>query len=335
MDIKELSQRQEYLDSVEGYIGRLSEKSQGLRDNLIGKGKDELRKTLKRMLGAPLDSMSAVSSGIACKKELLIRTDAFEAWRCQLEVMKDFWLYGILYLPVEQSGTNALVIAQHGGGGTPEIVGSLVLNSGNYNHMVNRIIRKGVVVFAPQLLSWNQELYEPSQYTREHINRRLIQLGGSLTSLEVYCITRVIDYFSQVDYIDPHRIGMAGLSYGGMYTLYAAAIDERIRAAYSSCWFSDRTKHNWHDWVYYNQQNTLMDAEVASLILPRKLYIEVAENDEVFPAKDAAIELDRLRGIAHYQKCEHALAVKVFQGGHELDKDNEMLEDFVKTVLEG
>lgn len=284
------------------------------------------------MLGYPLNAVQEKNE-INARKEFLTETSTYKAWRYQLEVMPNFWFYGILYIPTEEAESVALVIAQHGGGGTPEILGGLVLDSANYNHMVERTIRKGVAVFAPQLLSWNAEIYGSAGYDREMVNKRLVQLGGSITALEVYCISRVIDYFSAQKNIDENRIGMIGLSYGGMFTLFTAAFDERIKAAYSSCWFSDRRKHNWYDWVYFNQENLLFDAEVASLILPRKLFIEVAINDEAFPSKDAEVEKQRLEQIAKRQGFDKNLEFSIFEGTHELNKDNAMLERFVMQVI--
>lgn len=46
-----------------------------------------------------------------------------------------------------------------------------------------------------------------------------------------YDITRLIDYLVTRDDVDPERIGMAGVSEGGIVTWMAAAIDDRIKAA--------------------------------------------------------------------------------------------------------
>jgi predicted acyl esterase len=121
---------------------------------------------------------------------------------------------------------------------------------------------------------------------------------------------------------------MIGLSYGGMYTLYTAAADTRIKAAVSSCWFNDRYEYNWEDWTYFNG-GRFLDAEVADLILPRKLYIEAGLHDELFTANAARAEFERLKKYAEREHAESALRFKLFDGGHELDKTSDEGIDFL------
>jgi dienelactone hydrolase len=186
--------------------------------------------------------------------------------------------------------------------------------------MVKRIIRKGITLFAPQLLLWNADIYKGEKYNRADTDKKLKQYGSSITALEIYCIMRSIDYFAARKDIDENRIGMVGLSYGGMYTLYTAAADPRIKAALSSCWFNDRLKYNAHDWTYFNQANTFFDAEIGSLVLPRKLYIEIGANDDLFISGHAENEIKRLKKYAENENCADSLKIKVFDGTHELDK---------------
>ena len=94
------------------------------------------------------------------------------------------------------SSNKALILCLHGGGGTPERVGGLFHFTSNYNDMVMRALKKGSVVFAPQLILWNKETYG-TQYDRNAINRRLVQQGGSITALEVFEMMRCIDYFTE------------------------------------------------------------------------------------------------------------------------------------------
>ena len=75
---------------------------------------------------------------------------------------------------------------------------------------------------------------------------------------------------------------MMGLSYGGCYTLYTAAIDTRIDAAVSSCFFNERNRYLWSDWSYFGFMNEFNDAEVCALICPRALMIEVGDSDTLF-----------------------------------------------------
>jgi dienelactone hydrolase len=325
-----LKQRGEYLDSITGYLEGLNVRAHEYREDFADPSwKEILRGEYTAMLGKPLcDYAGYGGKPPAARVEVLRENEHFTAARYQLEVMPGFWFYGILYEPKEKSGKNALVVAQHGGGGSPEIAGSFIYDSANYNHMVRRILRRGVMVFAPQLLLWDAETYG-AVYDRQALDVKLKYFGGSITALEIFCIMRSIDYFSAQDNIDPDRIGMIGLSYGGMYALKTAAADTRIKAAVSSCWFNDRTRYLWPDWAYRDGEQ-FPDPEIASLVLPRKLYIEIGAEDELFNAQDAEGELNRLKKYAEKSGCAGSLRIKIFPGVHELDK----ADDGINFLLE-
>ena len=84
--------------------------------------------------------------------------------------------------------------------------------------------------------------------------------------------------------------------------------------------------------MYSGAAETMFDAEVASLVLPRRLYIEIAERDEVFPASDAKNECDRLVKYAEKAGVKDRLDIKIFGGVHELDPDGETIEKFIKHL---
>ncbi len=68
------------------------------------------------------------------------------------------------------------------------------------------------------------------------------QLGGSIAAFELACLARGSYYLVTRSEVDPERVGMLGLSYGGFFALYAAAADPRIGVTLSSCFFNDRRR---------------------------------------------------------------------------------------------
>ena len=328
---KNIRQRDEYGKSIVQLIETLSSKADMTRKSNLDK--EALRKQYIDTLGYPLNCYEQFKPlAINVKTESLTEDETMTAVWYQLEVMENFWFSGILYEPKEKSPCkNALVIAQHGGGGSAEIVGSLVLDSDNYNHMVKRVLRKGISVFAPQLLLWSTDVYKSRGYNRNDLDHRLKQFGGSITALEIFCIKRSIDYFS--DFFDENKIGMLGLSYGGMYALYTAAADTRIKSTLSSCWFGERLDHIWTDWVYFNQLNVFSTEEAGSLVLPRKLYVEIGKEDDYFSPEKAELYLKNLEEYAKIFNCADSLKISVFDGDHELDKAACGIEFFIKGLL--
>ena len=72
------------------------------------------------------------------------------------------------------------------------------------------------------------------------------------------------------------------------------------------------------------------DAEVASLIFPRKLWIQVADNDELFHVSSAKKEFERLE--KYYADMPAQLHLEVFHGVHEFSKSDAGI-DFVVREL--
>ena len=84
------------------------------------------------------------------------------------------------------------------------------------------------MVFTPQIMLWKVNKPETSidvPNERAEIDKKLKQLGFSITGLEVFCIRRSIDYLSTLNYVNENRIGMMGISYGGYFLLHTAAAD--------------------------------------------------------------------------------------------------------------
>ena len=210
----------------------------------------EYRTALATMLGWPL-TMTEDMDTPAATLEPVAKEDLGTISRIWIETLPGVRTYGLYFRP-KGKGPFPLVVSQHGGGGTPELCSGLYGSSANYNDMTRRVWKRGLAVFAPQLLLWNAETYKP-EHDRLSMDRKLKQIGGSLAALELYRIRRSLDYFMTRREIDPNRIGMIGLSYGGFYTLFAAALDTRIRAAVSSCFFNNRKMYDFPDWVWFDQ----------------------------------------------------------------------------------
>jgi dienelactone hydrolase len=288
------------------------------------------RRELRGMLGWPLTEQierpSAPAETIPVGEDVLGTIT-----RLWVPTLPGVSSYGVLFLP-KGPGPFPLMLCQHGGGGTPELCSGLWGDTFNYNDMVSRARRRGFAAFAPQLQIWGKE-FEPDNQ-RELYNRSLVQVGGSIVSLEIFRLMRCIDYLVTIPQIDGSRIGMMGLSYGGFYTLFTAAIDTRIKAALASCFVNDRYTYNWHDWVWFGSAKRFLDAEVAQLICPRPLWIEAGRNDPIFTPVGATAQAARIAetyaslGIAgrfHYRE---------FDGVHELDTDESGF-DFLCAAVRG
>ena len=84
---------------------------------------------------------------------------------------------------------------------------------------------------------------------------------------------------------------MIGLSYGGFYSLYTAALEPRIKVVVASCSFPDDPPVT--DGKTAGRLIDLAPAEVAGLIAPRALQVQSGINDKLIPIS-ATLQIDLL-----------------------------------------
>lgn len=327
--------RKSYKEDIEQFISYNLENASVKRRAYFLKNlkanKEKLRSQYIKMLGFPLNRYKSgkKANGI---KEFCFSEANYNVYRVTVKAFFNVNISGYYYEPAHVKEKSPLIIVLHGGDGTPELISGLLGNTFNYNNMLKRACRFGSAVFAPQLLLWDKSKYR-TDYNRTAIDESFKQLGGSITAFEVACISRCIDYFFHKPEIDNDKIGIIGLSYGGMYANAVAAFDKRIKSTLSSCFFNDRTKYNKTDWSFKNAANIFCDAEIAGLIAPRPLYIEVGADDELFDCKGAVSEYKNLELYYKELDCLDKLRFEVFKGGHELDNSEKGYEFFFKHLL--
>lgn len=326
------TQRQDYLSSIENLIKKRQDEYDNKRLNNLAdiiNNPQKSRQDFKNMLGWPLTE--PVSSPRSTKKELLSDEGEYCIYRMGFEIFKDFYFYGLFF--EYKNKKLPFVISQHGGLGTSELCSGLYDgDTSNYNHMTERILQRGVHVFAPQLLLWNPEKYEV-EFDRKDIDSKLKQLGGSITALEIFCIQSVINYFEVQPNIDEQKIGMAGHSYGGFYTLFTAAIDTRIKTALSSSYFNDAYKYSWTDYTWKNSAEKFLNSEIALLCYPRKLWLSVGAKDTCFDIETARSEYERLCRETELCKIPKTwLDFEIYDADHIFCPEDNFVDDMISEL---
>ena len=319
--------KESYLNGIKKLIAYREQEAVSRRDRYckdIFHKQEKYREAFKEMLGWPLTEKkdAAVPS---VKIEELTNDKVCSIYRISFEVMEGLSMTGLLFRKDEKK--RPLVIAQHGGLGTPEVVGNLYGDTSNYNHMIERMLSYDVNVFAPQLLIWDAS-YEV-EFDRAALDAQLKRVGSSITALELYGLTRILDYFETQDYVS--NLGMVGLSYGGFYTLFLAAVDSRIKSSVSCSFFNNRKNYAWNDWTWFRSAETFSDAEIACLVYPRKLCIEVGIKDELFDINSAREEIGRLKNLS-CKVGEEWLEIIEFEGVHEFCPEESPLERLAEEL---
>jgi len=240
-------------------------------------------------------------------------------YRALFPVVPGVHAEGIYIVPKGMKGRVPLVISMHGGGGSPEV--ALFHGGSNYHDMVRGAVKNGYAVFAPQ------HLFSAPGFPGDIRNRtdeRLRLVGTSLTAIEIAKITRSLDFLLKLKEIDPKRVAMVGLSYGGYYSLVVPALEPRIKVVVSSCYFGvQEFRYEGDelsipsDFKFMDRFSLLRDTEIAALICPRPLLIQAGKSDDA-SHRDMGIRLapDVASYYVRIGKPE-AFKFVVFDGGHE------------------
>lgn len=326
--------RKAYLDGIHNCITHLNIQAQLYRkEHMDVLKQDHNRNVLKSLLGIDLfDKRAARPPQLTEAGE----TDLAKVYHMTVYITDEIPFYALLHLPKAANTPLPLIIAQHGGGGTPELCSDLY-GKNNYNGMVRRCLQRGAAVLAPQLLLWSLHETETMRghnipFNRTIVDSQLRRFGSTITGLEICGICRCLDYTCTLPEVNEERIGMVGLSYGGYFTLYTMALDQRIKAGYSAGAFNSRDAHCLCDWSYPSAAFLLQDAEIAGLCAPRKLYLQVGMEDTVFDYHSAIKEAEQAKLYYRQFNAEENIRFDVWAGGHTLS-DHDRGFDFLFASL--
>jgi len=269
-----------------------------------------------------------------------------QLYRVHVTVVEGVEMPALLLIPQAATAKPApAVICQHGYAGSPEwMMGFGTTGQFNYtNSAGRRLAEAGYVVIAPQIVC------SPPGVGKDRVRLdRLARLAGvSLLGMEMFALSRVVDWLQTRPEVLPDRIGMYGISQGGKSTLYFSALEPRIKAAVCSCYFNNRWNKMLEDrhleaigqregLVYrsylaieeddkFNVKTAPLwpDHLLGALICPRPFMVEIGRYDPVIYWQDAVDEFTRLHQLyTTLGVSERAQALVANWGGHEMFYDD-------------
>ena len=334
--IKNRKEREEYKLGLDAFLSMAQRKVQAKREDFFSpenykNNPERYRELYKKTLGFPLTENAQTPKLLS--KTFVAQECGVYIYRMQLQFFDCVPFYGLYFEQTENAKNAPFVFVCHGGAGTPEVISGIDGQTWNYNDLAFRVIKRGANAFLPQFMLWNMEEYG-TEYNRLYADGKLRQLGGSMTALELYFLRGALDYFIENGMVNQDKIGVAGLSYGGMYALHFSALDERVKACYSCSWVADGFDYSWADWSYFNAQNAVSTVETLALVCPRALVVGMGEHDELFDWKKTKESCEKAKAFYRAFGVEENLKVCIFNGGHEADRSEEEI-DFLFKNLEG
>ena len=166
-----------------------------------------------------------------------------------------------------------------------------------------QLARRGYVVLAPDLrcfgerLDWNPEDHYACDTNLVHA----AMAGWNPLAQNVWDLRRSLDVLQEHPLVDPDRLGMVGISYGGTVTLFTAAVDQRVAAAVVSGYFSSWAESHKMPWnmcgsqILFGMLGRLEHEDLGALVAPRPLLVETGTEDPLFPLAAATESVRRTR----------------------------------------
>jgi len=165
----------------------------------------------------------------------------------------------------------------------------------NYNY-AEQMARRGFVTLSPDLRGFGERSDGGDPYPgKDQCNVHFIRgalMGIYTLTLNIWDMMRCVDYLQSRHEVDSDRIGMMGLSQGGTMTAFTAAVEPRIKAAdiigYVNPWkaFGIQNANFCGSQIVPEVYRYLDTSDIAGLIAPRPLLLEMGEADTTFPIED-------------------------------------------------
>lgn len=247
-----------------------------------------------------------------------------------------------LLIPKDATGPLPVAIAYAGHGyGVSDIVGlwedgeERWCEDGYHKDFGIALCRRGFLVAAPEIAGFgerqtdysylNRELGQPIPSTCHNAATYAFMLGKSLLGMRVRDGMCLVDYLTTLPEADTSRLGVMGISGGGMATFFHAALDPRVKACVISGYFS-----SFRDSILAMNHCTcnfvpgLLNigemADLVGLIMPRPMLVEAGVRDPIFPIATVRTSVQRTQEICEILGGNATQAVELdeFEGRHRI-----------------
>ncbi len=175
----------------------------------------------------------------------------------------------------------------------PELSDSI--DQHNYDYGV-QYVKEGFIVFCPDARGFGprresvlhgDEGWKRIGSTCAQLNSMAMPLGQTVTGMWVWDLMRLVDYIQTREDVDPQRIGCAGLSGGGLQSLWLSAMDDRIQCSVVSGYFygykQALLEEAWNCSCNYvpHLWETVDMGDIGALIAPRPFLVETGDEDDL------------------------------------------------------
>jgi dienelactone hydrolase len=211
---------------------------------------------------------------------------------------------------------------------TPEMIAHTRQHNYDYGH---QMAQKGFVSFGLDWIGGGERNDSRKPNWRSHNFERdwcdlyylhATMLGMTSLSINLAHGRAATDFAGTLPHVDPRRLGVMGLSGGGVMALWTALCDRRFKAAEIICYSDLWATFGLRDINYCGMQVApglykLVDLpDLQGLLAPKPLLIDIGANDTCFRIDTAMMCHRHLRGIYRAAGAADRLELDLFAGEH-------------------
>ncbi len=306
----------------------------------VGPWRTKSRTVLERLLG--LDTMKPC----ALEPKITESVDCGDYTRERVELHTEPGIVMPVYVLVPKAGKAPFPVVicphGHGGGGKAAVAGvkdnpkiADAIKSFNYDYGA-AFCKAGCIAVCSDARGFGERQENAAKSdvlnsSCQWINQMALPLGQTVTGMWVWDLKRAADYVATRNDCDANRIGCAGLSGGGLQTLWFTALDDRVKAAVVSGYFYgvkesllDMHRNcscNYIPHVWENADH----GDLGSLIAPRPLMVQTGDEDSLNGASNldnVKPQVETARRVYDILDAETNLHHDIFHGPHRWDSTN-------------
>lgn len=278
----------------------------------------EMRRQLFEMLGLqPLPARSDLKAEITGT----IERDGVIVEKIVFQSKPGLYVTANFYRPVKQEAPLPTILYVCGHGGV-KIDGVSYGNKTTYQHHGNWFAKNGYTCLILDTLQLGE--IEGKHHGTHNLGRWWWNSRGyTPAGVEAWNCIRALDYLETRPEVDKTKFGVTGRSGGGAYTLWIAALDERIQVAAPVAGITSMQNHvpdgciEGHCDCMFMVNTFRWDFPlVTALIAPRPLMILNTDKDNIFPIDGVVDVYQKTRKVYEAMGAGDKIGFAIYEGPH-------------------
>jgi dienelactone hydrolase len=174
--------------------------------------------------------------------------------------------------------------------------------------------------------------FAPQTRARLYLNRLCKTIGRDLMGMEMFALSRGVDLLASLPTVRSDRIGMYGLSQGGLSALFLGPLEKRLQAVVCAMYFNERFHKQviqsdlYGCFALSSQEDHLYphlmefaDSDLASLICPRAFFVEAGRHDDAVYWELAQQAFDEVKTFYTRLGIPERCEMFIHEGVHETE----------------